>query len=1304
MRESTPVLRAQTSPSKPASTATNSGSAALAQSRELASADVDRIAKEGTAGASDPLPHGATIQACFGHHDISNVRTRTGGAAQAAAEALGANAYARHDRIAFAQSPSLHTAAHEAAHVVQQQSAGAVQFEGALGDASDVHEQHANAVADAVVAGRSAEGLLDARPSGPPRVQRDEHTRQKRPRVRSRKPSLDARVARYGDAVADDAADAVEGGAATQRPVDVKPGITALVDPATGVILMRRPHRLGDLVDLVDGGRVAAVAGRTEHRRAQGWTAVDPIAYADRIVLPGEQVRFFDADGKALAWGGRRRGVHDAIKFKTAATPLREAARAWADGRAAQQSAADAHALSLSFDAVDNALPFAAYSLSVELPGMRAACPLYVYDFLKSAYDTVHVHGDLRGANPVALRAAVLDADPAAGIPTLQGTRVLSFEMLGPDELVGWVETVDAADRAAVDANVAKTLQKKGIAGIEGLKPREIAQASPERQAMVIERVLEHCPTGDASGKRIVEITLQCMSASNFKAMCTRFVTGGTMNAFGHWVDGDPRLMWIFGEQLVASGITHNRGMLQHDADGEAHSVPQGCMLWVGKNPTWGGWSRSIEFAGNACTVQIGDRGVFGDLADTARDMHGLWKKNTKASRENNAGMLMAGMLDFLVEMGIGSLDMLDRPTEVVKGLKLLCTQPGVVFDAMRAHLKDRWSELMDMARAGNLSGDYGEYYYHCGKWISGLLSAITSAAGTLRLGQTVVKGMAKLLRPRNMAGFLRGLLKRTGRLVTQAHQGQTIYSKIRNYKGLMRVIRRRTKRLDGALLKTRKRTQVVDEFKAALEQTAEGSAAHRRLQRRIRKASRKAKAAQRVVKVRRASLGRLLAERGVLGAEHLTPDQLVKLCKALDNPDMSVRQITQMRRGFLTREVPATDVLTPRQAQQQPLIFGERIAKQANTLKKNTKGKRVSADGQAARKSLDLNFKAIGLDGADTLTNKQMQTLAKHFETHRLQPVSRAASRLDADLRAAPNGELPTETINTHLEGVASTLQKAASGKGVSANERLIWERATNHVRGWIEDAKDFGGYFDPCTDLNQLVKRTQADLIRARIAQVKQEWLALRIGLPLKSQPMTTAQARQALARALKDDTISGAMLHMGRHDISQFKFVDNLPEEVVVRLANLLREKKVDAFRHQIRHVRRQGLGKTLNSIDEASQVKAGLAAGANTNVAKARIDIEGVERELLAVSGEKSPSGTVGISEDPIFETRFVDHDRRLDSEAKILEAIAKKLGKNHDCQGSITLLSERPCCPSCLGVIQQFKKRYPNVSLQVYTGL
>jgi hypothetical protein len=130
-------------------------------------ADPQATAADGVASATAALPHHEQIQASFGKHDVSHVRSQIGGDAAVAARGLGASAFAFGDRVGFASAPDLHTAAHEAAHVVQQ--SGGVQLEGGIdGGADDPHEQHADAVADAVVAGRSAEALLDERAGGAP--------------------------------------------------------------------------------------------------------------------------------------------------------------------------------------------------------------------------------------------------------------------------------------------------------------------------------------------------------------------------------------------------------------------------------------------------------------------------------------------------------------------------------------------------------------------------------------------------------------------------------------------------------------------------------------------------------------------------------------------------------------------------------------------------------------------------------------------------------------------------------------------------------------------------------------------------------------------------------------------------------------------------------------------------------------------------------------------------------------------------------------------------------------------------------
>jgi len=111
-------------------------------------------------GGGGALPHGDRIQSAFGRHDVSNVQAHTGSNAQEATAAMGASAYATgSDVVLGSGGQDLHTVAHEAAHVVQQR--GGVQLSGGVGASGDAYERHADAVADAVVQGKSAEGLLD---------------------------------------------------------------------------------------------------------------------------------------------------------------------------------------------------------------------------------------------------------------------------------------------------------------------------------------------------------------------------------------------------------------------------------------------------------------------------------------------------------------------------------------------------------------------------------------------------------------------------------------------------------------------------------------------------------------------------------------------------------------------------------------------------------------------------------------------------------------------------------------------------------------------------------------------------------------------------------------------------------------------------------------------------------------------------------------------------------------------------------------------------------------------------------------
>jgi len=130
---------------------------------KLTARSLDELASHGLGGGTSELPFGAQIRRSFGRY-MPALTAHVGGPAAEACHQMGARAYALGDAVAFGSSPDLHTAAHETAHVVQQQAG--VQLAGGAGEPGDTGERHADAVAARVVEGRSAEDLLASWPQG----------------------------------------------------------------------------------------------------------------------------------------------------------------------------------------------------------------------------------------------------------------------------------------------------------------------------------------------------------------------------------------------------------------------------------------------------------------------------------------------------------------------------------------------------------------------------------------------------------------------------------------------------------------------------------------------------------------------------------------------------------------------------------------------------------------------------------------------------------------------------------------------------------------------------------------------------------------------------------------------------------------------------------------------------------------------------------------------------------------------------------------------------------------------------------
>ncbi len=124
----------------------------------------------------------------------------------------------------------------------------------------------------------------------------------------------------------------------------------------------------------------------------------------------------------------------------------------------------------------------------------------------------------------------------------------------------------------------------------------------------------------------------------------------------------------------------------------------------------------------------------------------------------------------------------------------------------------------------------------------------------------------------------------------------------------------------------------------------------------------------------------------------------------------------------------------------------------------------------------------------------------------------------------------------------------------------------------------------------------------------------------------------------------------------------------------------------------------------------------------NVGVAKLDIEGLPSELKSHSqvghqGGQQLDNFVSISDKPknewIFQPKEISpidgtvggpraYTREYDTEFKILEDVATRLGDNRSASGTIDLFTERRACQSCTDVIVEFRTRYPNIQLNVFT--
>ncbi|WP_190275146.1 hemagglutinin repeat-containing protein [Collimonas fungivorans] len=139
-------------------------------------------------------------------------------------------------------------------------------------------------------------------------------------------------------------------------------------------------------------------------------------------------------------------------------------------------------------------------------------------------------------------------------------------------------------------------------------------------------------------------------------------------------------------------------------------------------------------------------------------------------------------------------------------------------------------------------------------------------------------------------------------------------------------------------------------------------------------------------------------------------------------------------------------------------------------------------------------------------------------------------------------------------------------------------------------------------------------------------------------------------------------------------------------------------------------------TLNTVSLVQQLKdlrlvlpSGPKTGGNMGIAQ--IDIPGIPSTMAASSQINTPTitqqalGFVGqvpetFTSSAVPSASGVLINRAVDSEAKILNNVAARLGDNTSVAGTINLLTERAPCSSCSNIIQQFQTKYPNIIINV----
>ncbi|MGG5765101.1 MULTISPECIES: deaminase domain-containing protein [Bacillus cereus group] len=197
--------------------------------------------------------------------------------------------------------------------------------------------------------------------------------------------------------------------------------------------------------------------------------------------------------------------------------------------------------------------------------------------------------------------------------------------------------------------------------------------------------------------------------------------------------------------------------------------------------------------------------------------------------------------------------------------------------------------------------------------------------------------------------------------------------------------------------------------------------------------------------------------------------------------------------------------------------------------------------------------------------------------------------------------------------------------------------------------------------------------------------------------------------------------------REKIKNFHIPNVFPEPLAAGVGNVGERKTLGAL-FSVAKSETKGTGKVYPTrqidsvteahiIDRVKELRGNLTSRykKSGNFAVAEVDVSGISKsEFYAQSSINELKGNLehkvpDISlqpENPMFKaTEAVGKEgesylRKTDTEYKILNDIASRLGENTQATGNIKLFTELDTCDSCSKVIAEFAAKYKNIELEV----